>query len=266
MSWSWNSMLVLHDPKDRVCVFEMGYGTGNSFTGADRNGYRLHFVVAGAGSYNGTPIRAGQFFLSFPMKPEHYYPDSEDPWEYFWFSILGPDVPLLLETAGIHREIGTIRNFDQVLRFYRQVLLPDFRNVATQQYGMAVLNLLLSYVQSDSPAEKSSVVDVHVHRACSFIDARYHENISMSDISEFVHLDERYLYNIFKQKIGVSPKQYLCEKRYRAACNLLRRTKLSIADVAVSVGFANSFYFSSFFKSRSGLSPSQYRTRYTDEP
>lgn len=259
--WSWNSMLVTHDTSERTYIYEMGHGIGNKFYGNGREGYRLHFVIAGSGVYNGTRVCAGQFFLSFPTKQEEYTPDPDDPWEYFWFSILGSDAERLLTSCGVHTPIGTIRNFDKVLHFYRHIYLNDFQEITTQQYAQACLHLLLSYIRTENTQNQVSVVDYHVNRARLFIDAHFDCNISMSDIANFVNIDERYLYNIFKQKIGMAPKQYLVSKRFRTACDLLEHTDLSIAAVGTAVGFSNALYFSSFFKKQSGISPSQYRKK-----
>lgn len=44
--------------------------------------------------------------------------------------------------------------------------------------------------------------------------------------------------------MGKSPIDYLTEYRINEACKLLRAGNLSIAEVAISVGFFDQFYFS----------------------
>ena len=44
--------------------------------------------------------------------------------------------------------------------------------------------------------------------------------------------------------VGKSPIDYLTEYRINEACKLLRGGNLSIAEVAISVGFFDQFYFS----------------------
>ena len=50
------------------------------------------------------------------------------------------------------------------------------------------------------------------------------------------------------------------------ACKLLRAGNLSIAEVAVSVGFFDQFYFSRVFKRAKGVPPSKYFAAQADAP
>jgi AraC-like DNA-binding protein len=65
--------------------------------------------------------------------------------------------------------------------------------------------------------------------------------------------------------MGKSPIDYLTEYRINEACKLLRSGSLSIAEVAVSVGFFDQFYFSRVFKKSQGMPPSKYVARHLAE-
>ena len=58
--------------------------------------------------------------------------------------------------------------------------------------------------------------------------------------------------------VGKSPIDYLTNYRVSEACSLLKNTNLSIAEIAVSVGFFDQFYFSRVFKKVKGMPPSKY--------
>ena len=64
--------------------------------------------------------------------------------------------------------------------------------------------------------------------------------------------------------VGQSPIDYLTEYRINEACKLLRAGNLSIAEVAISVGFFDQFYFSRVFKRAKGVPPSKYMAAQTD--
>ena len=57
---------------------------------------------------------------------------------------------------------------------------------------------------------------------------------------------------------GILISSNLTNYRIGEACNLLRDSKLSIAEIAVSVGFFDQFYFSRVFKKTKGVPPSRY--------
>lgn len=63
----------------------------------------------------------------------------------------------------------------------------------------------------------------------------------------------------FKQQIGVSPAQFQNAIRLNRARDLLTSTDLPITEIATQIGFESIFYFSEFFKKKTGQAPSDYR-------
>ncbi len=72
-------------------------------------------------------------------------------------------------------------------------------------------------------------------------------------------MNKFHLVHTFTKQIGVSPINYVINKRIQEAKNLLATTSYSIRDIASIVGFANSSYFSQMFKRVAGTSPKSYR-------
>ena len=64
----------------------------------------------------------------------------------------------------------------------------------------------------------------------------------------------------FKLATGTSPKQYLQAQRLIEAKDLLKKSNLSIGEIAFRVGYLDVSYFSKLFKSDVGASPTQWRT------
>jgi len=67
--------------------------------------------------------------------------------------------------------------------------------------------------------------------------------------------------HLFREQIGVPPRQYLEELRLQRAAQLLRSTGLPVGEIAAETGYANAFYFSSRFRKMFGKSPSEYRLK-----
>ena len=65
----------------------------------------------------------------------------------------------------------------------------------------------------------------------------------------------------FTQITGIPPKKFLSQMIISRACRALAGTPRPFREVAVELGFANEFYFSSFFRKHTGLSPKEYRLR-----
>lgn len=66
----------------------------------------------------------------------------------------------------------------------------------------------------------------------------------------------------FKAAYGETPGQYLSRRRIDRAAELLRSADLSVTEVCMLVGFSSLGTFSARFKSRTGLSPRDYRVQH----
>ena len=98
----------------------------------------------------------------------------------------------------------------------------------------------------------------YVLNAIKYIQFNYSHDISIDDVAKSVGVSRSHLYRVFMLNVGKSPIDYLTEYRINEACKLLRAGSLSIAEVAVSVGFFDQFYFSRVFKRAKGVPPSKY--------
>lgn len=57
--------------------------------------------------------------------------------------------------------------------------------------------------------------------------------------------------------MGVTPHQYILQRRIEKAKYLLQQGKLSIAEVAATVGFCDQSHFTRYFKRIVGVTPKQ---------
>ena len=98
-----------------------------------------------------------------------------------------------------------------------------------------------------------------ISRAQKFIQDNLHKNISIEDVAKHIHLSIFYFSRLFKEKTGVTYTEYLIELRLEKSKMLLLTTEDTVASIAKRVGYAETNSFSRLFKSRVGVSPSQYR-------
>ncbi len=94
------------------------------------------------------------------------------------------------------------------------------------------------------------------------INARYSENIKISDFSDQYFFTREYLSRLFKATYGTGIYEYLTDIRMKRACDLLEDPSVSISDIASRVGYSDSNYFSKAFRTYSGTTPSEYRKHH----
>lgn len=97
-------------------------------------------------------------------------------------------------------------------------------------------------------------------RALSYIDARLAENISLANVARECSLSVAQFARAFKRSTGLAPYQFLTERRVDRARELLSRTSMPLAEVAMRCGFADQSHFTKVFRRAMGASPGSFRT------
>ncbi len=143
-------------------------------------------------------------------------------------------------------------------QLFRQAL--DCWNERKNGYRLraaAILYQILALAHDENKAGETT--HTLVEKALQLLDNNYlHKDFFIVDIAQELHVSEVYLRRLFKRETGVSPKQYLLQKRIRKAVSLLGTDYFSIADVAAQSGFNDPKHFSVAFKKITGTSPSEY--------
>ena len=116
------------------------------------------------------------------------------------------------------------------------------------------------FPNTDIPSREKHIS--YVEEALKYIEANYSEAVTIQDLANWLGLERTYLYRLFKSMVGMSPQAYLLDVRIRQACTLLTHSDLTITNVARSVGYEDSLYFSRLFRRKKGQTPSQYRSTH----
>lgn len=96
-------------------------------------------------------------------------------------------------------------------------------------------------------------------RAKDYADAMFSRRVTLADLARAACLSPTHLLRSFRQVFGMSPGQYLTERRLHEAARLLARSAASVTDICQAVGFESLGTFSTRFRRRFGLSPQAFR-------
>ncbi len=98
-----------------------------------------------------------------------------------------------------------------------------------------------------------------VQQAIRYIRQNRNQSITSRDICRHLSCSRSVMSTQFNKVTGKSIREYLNELRIADAKNLLIETNLNVSEIAFSVGFSNSNYFSGRFKEHVGIAPLKYR-------
>jgi AraC-like DNA-binding protein len=204
-----------------------------------------------------------------------------------------PSVHMTIETTTGRAEIGGVRDtkFSRVIEGRGRVVGTKFRPGAfrafvkqpvadftnrrapvSDLFGAVSNRLAAKVLRHDDDLKGISVIEAFLRRQrpktdatmilCGQVTARIAEDRSITRVEQVVRefgVGLRQLQRNFKEYVGVSPKWII--QRYRlleAAERMADGTKISGADLAADLGYADQAHFIRDFKSFVGRTPSEY--------
>ena len=228
--------------------------------------YCIQFCTKGCGSFivDGTSfvLKEGECIVTFPGQTKTEIADTVTPWNLVWLSFFGDTADTLFSQSSISKSkpIFSWSEHKYLLNLLLEMISifdswdpkSDFLLGEKLFY---FLHTLLSILSSST----ENAQDNYVLRAKRYIDISYHQsNFTIQQLSNRIGLNRCYLYELFKERIGISPQEYLTQIRMQKASEILLLPGATVTSVANAVGYEPSV-FSKAFKKYYGMSPGEYK-------
>ncbi|TCO44506.1 AraC family transcriptional regulator of arabinose operon [Kribbella antiqua] len=126
-----------------------------------------------------------------------------------------------------------------------------------EQLSANALEAALLWCDTQNP--KAVRIDDRLLRVIELIDQDLKAQLDVPGLARAVNLSVSRFAHLFREQLGVSPRQFVERRRLDAACRLLELTRRSIASIAAEVGYPDPLYFSTRFRRHTGTSPTAYR-------
>ncbi len=220
--------------------------------------------------YNTFPSRAGDFVV---LPPGLYHTEKSGLDENIEYYILGVSNIVLRDYVG-NEEYNPVFSLGQFSPKISAGIRKIFEILSTNPKGSEVevmaifLNIITTLMQlpaspfviRETSNQKGQMVAVK-----DFIDTHYMQNISLAELASQFHLSKFHLAREFSRTFSLSPIAYLEKRRIREARYLLSSTEFSMTDIATTLGFSSSSYFSQRFKVAVGMTPLEFRKNATKQ-
>ena len=153
--------------------------------------------------------------------------------------------------------LATYNTSTQVLTSNKHILSNIFGCTLLSQYKEIIENVIkvtTSYLNNYLQCKNKLILDT-----LNYINNHYHEDITLLDIANKVHVNSSYLSRSFKEHTGSTIIATLNNKKIEKAKELLLNSDLKIYEISEAVGISDTTYFSHFFKKNTGLSPKEFK-------
>lgn len=206
-------------------------------------------------SHSSSSLTASQGHVAFYVDPDYMRYALRD---------LSGDVNRLLRvpTLGIWQGSAPLRHLLQAKKAFSQ---PDLyvdrrRQVAHTDHLLLLECLAISLSQ---PSLQRSSTERHgamlVRDIQAFVEGNLEHAPGLDEIAAVFHLSRRHLTRLFAQHTGETVLAYVQRLRLERAQTLLRHTRLSVLEVANSVGYESPSHLAHVFRRKLGVSPDEWR-------
>ena len=124
--------------------------------------------------------------------------------------------------------------------------------------------MMMDFTERMREIRKADSVSLHVRRTVDYIYRNLNQNLTLQMAAEHEKLDPSYLSKLFAKEMNIPVKAYILKAKITTAQNILVFSDFSLSEIAVSLGFSSQSAFSAAFRKITGMTPFQYRNRYTE--
>ncbi|GGG85486.1 AraC family transcriptional regulator [Paenibacillus radicis (ex Gao et al. 2016)] len=252
------------------------------------NGFRPHkhdflefsYVISGSGAerVNGDQhvMKPGTFTFVLPYQVHQLF---TDPGESLMLYNCMFSMDLLMESAKEDGLLGLIDAFElpsflqlsgeqnarmlglieELFREYsgNEPWRKTMLQVKLKEILIAFDRLRLEAAQATIPIKPTQ--RKNVWPIISYIHANYQDDLTLSDLSAAFAMSVSRISEVIKETTGQNFVHLLHDLRLRHACGLLVSTDMSVAEIALEVGYGSYKTFSRIFHEKKGVVPKDYR-------
>ncbi|NLM74904.1 MAG: helix-turn-helix transcriptional regulator [Clostridiaceae bacterium] len=223
-------------------------------------------IIEGSGRYideDGTSVALypGCFIQRIPGRKHSTLVNMDGKWLEA-FLCLGKGLYEALAQIGLIKQDKPVlyTGLDSLLlehfaKLFDEQKSPTFSRINDYLIRVQKIIFLAHELDAKNSGEKALSLIEH---ACKLIEHHVRDNITAKEIARRLNVSYETFRKLFKAKKGVPPHEYIVRKRIDTAKTMLLQGK-AIGEIALELGYCDSFAFSKQFKKVAGISPSQFR-------
>lgn len=239
----------------------------HTFSWQFKNDYLIHYIISGKGIFEcggkTYSLKAGEAFF-IGNKKGIYTADENDPWTYVWINFSGTMGREFLDILRLSADnpVYVTNNHKKLKRMFEDAVYIDTKKnefyICSEIFSIfsEMIETSANAVQTKKPSS-----DRYIDICREYVKINYMKKISASDLSRVAMIEYSYLFRLFKEKLGISPGEYIINRKITIAAKLLCETDMTISEAAASVGYDDRAAFSKLFKKKFNISPNEYRQR-----
>ena len=194
-------------------------------------------------------LKSGESVLIFPLQPHSY---------------------TLIEDGEVQLSIFSPEMVSSFYKMNKNKIPADNKFICTLSDGIALDNIfhkkaVAYFICGEFEKGREYIDDVNSHGEQLFVsllmfaDNNFHTRCLLRDAASELGYDYAYISKAFKNKMGMSFRQYVNVLRIIESKQLLKSNAQSIEEVSEACGFTSLRAFDREFRAQTGMTPSDYK-------
>ena len=165
---------------------------------------------------------------------------------------------------GLSFSLGTIMKTYTILDKIagEQEKFEQFLTFLHLMYDLSVAEDSRVLASTSFAQVEHSMESKRITRAKQYVNDHYNESISLSELAALSNMSPSSFSRFFKQNTGRTLSDYIIDVRLGNAARMLVDTSVNVSDICYECGFNNQSNFNRIFKSKRGLTPSEFRAMF----
>ena len=205
-----------------------------------------------------TVLDSNTIVLYRPGEPQRYQGYADNSYRSF-VHFSGNQVSQILEKYGIENSVITFKDEFTVFDEMINKMEVERGNPFLVDICNGLFLYLLAMIGNYQKKARAPIAHNHFGQMLQLMRETYAENYSIEYYANFLGYSKGYFIRYFKDKLYVTPQQYLLQLRIKNAKKLLFYSEKSISEISSLVGYDDVHYFYKSFKKQTGSTPSEYR-------
>lgn len=202
----------------------------------------------------------------------HRYTFDKDRSTRHMFIHFHPNAPMLQREYTLlhaHHPVITLDDQSIIPQLFSHIFTcfhhkPGRWRARAQFMFLTIIEELEVLLTTESSRIMSNPLPPQIYTVMQYIDQHLSENLTISRLAQSLDWSHEHFTRTFTQHIGVTPKGWINKRRIERASQLLLQSTSPIKEISKAVGYQDEYYFYRLFRKLMGMTPSNYRKKYTE--
>lgn len=169
-----------------------------------------------------------------------------------------PNIVFSNDIIGVNHDINLLVNlFLEELRYKQTGHEFMTENLALIIVGNLIRNI--KHNLPDRPHNRPGGYKENIKKVIDYMNENYTTGVSCDELSKLIKMDKYRFIRIFKKQMNKTPYEYLLDLKIEKAKKMLKAKDYTITEISMMCGFSSHSHFTTIFKKKTGVSPTEYR-------